>query len=763
VLIGFNFVKAYADCWELVLADEFNGTSLDTSKWNIEVNGNPPNAELEYYTDRPQNVSVGDTVLSLTAIKENYSGKSYTSGRINTQNKFSFKYGRIESRMKLPYGQGMWPAFWMLGNSISTVGWPNCGEIDIMEMVGGTVAGGGDNVTHATLHWGPVDSKGNHPNYGQLKTLTSGKFSDAFHTFGVTWSSTGLTADLDGSTFYTIAFNLTLNPGQQAFRTPFFPILNLAVGGSWPGSPNANTVFPQSMKVDYVRVYQSKKDVAIAGSPSAYPSDSALIYNVPFVSDWGYQWELPAGATAIGALDSNVVKVNWGCSDALISCIITGGTCVDDTVSMPVTIKQPKISGPDFFSTAPSGNVFSFPSLASSTYNWSVPAAASITSGQGTNSITVTWGTQTDSVKLDVTNVCGISNYIKLALKAGEYPYPDPFIRHAIPGSFNAVEYNYGGEGVAYHDAEAANQGPAAAPRHNEGVDTELGDNGNPDVGWIISGEWLNYSISVAETKTYAVNVRNGSGSTATSIGPIHLIVNGTERTTVPVGSTGAWNTFVDKIVNIDLTTADTLLRIEMGAGNFNISEISFFNDTIAPTETITTTPSGTVHNKFKVTVTFSEAVTGFSESDISVTNGTLSGDFAAVSALVYTDSIVPVAPGNVDINIAAGVCMDAVSNANLAATPLTVSYIPVAVNELSDTKSIDIYPNPINGVMNYKISNFSGIAEFSIFNVVGSLIYRDNFTVPSGTIDMSDIKSGTYILKVKTGNNVYIQKILVN
>ncbi len=242
--------------YDLVWSDEFDVDGApDSNSWNIEVNGDGGgNNELEYYTDNSNNLRVENGELVIEAIKENYLGKQYTSARITTQSKITFQYGRIEARMKLPYGKGMWPAFWLLGSSITTAGWPNCGEMDIMELIGG---GSNDATVHATLHWGPL-TNGNHPSYGLAYSLTNAKFSDDFHVFALEWDQKQVSIYCDSIKYYTIDISPA---GLKAFQSNFFVILNLAVGGNWPGSPDASTVFPQKMEVDYVRIY--KKSTAI--------------------------------------------------------------------------------------------------------------------------------------------------------------------------------------------------------------------------------------------------------------------------------------------------------------------------------------------------------------------------------------------------------------------------------------------------------------------------------------------------------------------
>jgi predicted small secreted protein len=231
--------------WTLAWADEFNGTSLDTSKWNIEVNGNGGgNNELQYYTARAENIRVSGGELVIEARKEAYMGKQYTSGRITTQNKASWQYGRMEARMKIPTGKGTWPAFWMLGNAISSAGWPASGEIDIMEHVNS------EAVTHGTIHWS--DQNNAYANYGG----PSGNLDfSQYHVYAVEWDAAAIRWYVDGNKFHEVNIAGGIN-GTSEFHAPYFLLFNLAVGGNWPGSPDASTAFPNRMQVDYVRVYR---------------------------------------------------------------------------------------------------------------------------------------------------------------------------------------------------------------------------------------------------------------------------------------------------------------------------------------------------------------------------------------------------------------------------------------------------------------------------------------------------------------------------
>lgn len=242
------------DEYQLIWADEFDYDGLpDSTKWVFETKGNEygwGNNELQYYTPSQNNATVANGVLSIIARKESIEGRDFSSARISTHNKFDFKYGKIEGRIKLPFGQGIWPAFWMLGANISTVGWPACGEIDVMEMVGGPNS---DNKTHCTIHW---DNDGKHAQFGKSHSLATGILADEYHIFSVEWDEKEIRGFMDSIQYFKTDIT---SAHQSEFHNNFYIILNLAVGGNWPGSPDATTVFPQTMEVDYVRVYQKQK------------------------------------------------------------------------------------------------------------------------------------------------------------------------------------------------------------------------------------------------------------------------------------------------------------------------------------------------------------------------------------------------------------------------------------------------------------------------------------------------------------------------
>ena len=230
---------------QLVWSDEFNGSSLDTSKWGYETGTGASgwgNNELQYYTNRTDNAYVSGGALHIRAKRESYGGRNYTSARLNTNGKFTFKYGYVEARLALPSSQGIWPAFWMLGANIGSVGWPACGEIDIMEAINA------ENRTYATCHW---DCNG-HSDYGK----NTGNFDiTQYHTYGLQWDSQYIRMFVDGNKIYEMYIENNAG-GTEEFHRPFYLLLNVAVGGNWPGFAVNDSAFPQEMKVDYIRVYQ---------------------------------------------------------------------------------------------------------------------------------------------------------------------------------------------------------------------------------------------------------------------------------------------------------------------------------------------------------------------------------------------------------------------------------------------------------------------------------------------------------------------------
>lgn len=249
---GYDAPTSYAG-YTLAWSDEFNGSSLDAGAWSNQNGDGCPdicgwgNNEKEYYTPRPENIFFQDGKLIIEARKESYSGKSYTSSKILTSGKKSFRYGRIDIRAKLPKGKGIWPALWLLPQNNVYGNWPKSGEIDLMELVGHE-----PNKVYGTAHYGPgPQSTSTSRNYA----LSSGSFNDEFHVFSVEWKQDQIKWYVDNNLYSTLNKS-DIGSLTWPFNEDFYFIFNVAVGGYWPGDPDATTYFPQWMIVDYIRVYQ---------------------------------------------------------------------------------------------------------------------------------------------------------------------------------------------------------------------------------------------------------------------------------------------------------------------------------------------------------------------------------------------------------------------------------------------------------------------------------------------------------------------------
>jgi beta-glucanase (GH16 family) len=237
--------------YTLVWSDEFSGNSLDLSSWNQETgtgSGGWGNNELEFYTNNLKNTFLSNGNLIIEARRESIGASNYSSGRMTTENKKFFKFGRIDIRAKLPVGQGIWPALWMLGTKISSAGWPACGEIDIMELIGTT-----PSTVYGTLHWSSLS--GAHVSKGANLKLLSGDYSKEFHVYSIIWGENYIQWFIDDQKYLDISIS-DFGVAPYPFNDTQFFIFNVAVGGNWPGPPDFTTEFPQRMFVDYVRVFQ---------------------------------------------------------------------------------------------------------------------------------------------------------------------------------------------------------------------------------------------------------------------------------------------------------------------------------------------------------------------------------------------------------------------------------------------------------------------------------------------------------------------------
>ena len=495
-----------AATWSLVWSDEFDGTTLDPANWTTDVgNGCPSlcgwgNAELEYY--RPQNVAVGGGNLVITAREESYGGASFTSGKVHTRDKRSFRYGRIEMRAKLPAGGGLWPAFWMMPQDDAYGGWAASGEIDIMEAANAVTQVGG------ALHYGGswpdnTSTSGSH-------TLGGASFADDWHVYAVEWEEDAIRWYVDGVLFMIRTSAQWYSDGapgnpRAPFDQPFYIILNLAVGGWYPGCTEPGCItadLPQQYLVDYVRVYEDIDN---------FPPAVAITSPAPAA-------QLPAGDIALAAEasdpDGSVAAVEFH----------AGGTLLGTDTSAPYTLT---------WSAVPDG-CYEITARAVDDLGAAAVATVDVTVGTG----------------------CG----------QAAFPGPAP----VLPAVIQAEDFDTGGAGVAYADADPANAGGAYRPA--EGVDIEACQDtgGGYNVGWIDPGEWLEYTVDVPAGGGWTIAARVSSllGGAA-----FHLEADGVDVTgPIAVPRTSGWQTWTTVGATATLSPGLRVLRFVPATAGFNLN-----------------------------------------------------------------------------------------------------------------------------------------------------------------------------------------------
>lgn len=326
VLYSALATVAYSQCEILIWSDEFNGTgSPNSAYWGYDLGQSGwGNQEIQNYTNNTTNVRQEDGRLIIDAIK---TGTTWTSARIKTQNKISFTYGKIVFRAKLPTGVGTWPALWMLGDNITSVGWPACGEIDIMEHVGRN-----QNVVQAALHnpssFGDTQNKGS-------KTISTA--STEFHEYAVSWNADRMIFSIDNIPYYTYSPS-TKTAANWPYDANHFIIMNLAIGGTFGGAVDPNLTAAR-FEIDYVRVYEERTAPFIAGSKFLFENQQGITYSAPdYGNDIVYTWTVPNDATIVSGQGTKEITVDWGQTDGTISLILTGDTgCVTNSTSLHIT------------------------------------------------------------------------------------------------------------------------------------------------------------------------------------------------------------------------------------------------------------------------------------------------------------------------------------------------------------------------------------------------------------------------------------------
>ena len=454
-------------CLELIWFDEFENSELDTNLWNYDIGDGCPdlcgwgNNEQQYYSDSPENIKVQDGRLIITAREDSLGGLSYSSSKITTQRKGNFKYGRFEARMKLPTTQGMWPAFWMLSSQNVYGEWPRSGEMDIAEMIG-SMPGQAVGSVHTGM---PYVYKSGYYNLPMGET-----FADSFHIFAMEWEPDSITWFVDGNKYHQLTPN-DISPWSP-FQEDFYIILNLAVGGEWPGPVDASTVLPQTLDVDYVRVYSKPENFPIIGEQPIMEA-AGLKYSTYDVSGANYIWDVPLDATIVSGQGTHEITLDWGCTPENISLEIQTAC---DTVSLLYDVDSfmdPTISGPQTVIESQIGNTYMIQQEGMGDFMWQVPNGATISSGQGSNQIIVDWGCGSGEVLVAYSSSCGITFHDTLSVALPIYAITGR--TSVLPNSTN-LEYSIGSIAGATYEWSVPVNANILSGQGTPSIQVDIGD-----------------------------------------------------------------------------------------------------------------------------------------------------------------------------------------------------------------------------------------------------------------------------------------------
>jgi len=727
-LFCFYSINALAQCEELIWQENFDGTSVDLTKWNIEVsNSGGGNGELQYYTDRPENISVADGLLTITALKENYLGSAYTSARINSKYKGDWKYGRFEARMKLPTGQGIWPAFWMLSTEGKYGDWPASGEIDIMEMVGNK-----PNDIYGTIHYGPV--------WKYLNGDTTITNSNDFHIYSIEWGPSQIEWFVDGISFSVIKSTDVIDEGGVSrwyeFQEKFYLILNLAVGGNWPGAPDNTTVFPQKLVVDYVKVYGIVADQEILALQPAYPNAKNVQYSISVIPNATYNWSVPAGATITTGQGTNIISVDWTCVSGNVSVEI-GSICGTSTITKPIAFGTISITSDALVYEDQKNVVFSVPNLNSTTYTWTPPAGVTIVTGQGESSITADWGCDIGTISVEINNTCNtVSSNKEIALLS-------PTIKGPSKVSENSKGVKYSIDSIA--DYVYSWSVPVGATIISGQATSKISvDFGTlpGDVTATLTNTCgsINYPISVAVTDTILLcdhestklDFKGWSGSTfevmanhKTNANNASPFIGKGYKTDSP------WSGIYAQLDHeLDITTHKAFSVKILGPKSGNILlklEKNINNSTVKSEE---------IAIPYTATNEWQELKFDFSAKIFAGVNRiTLFYDFnVATSNYFYFDDL---------------------------------KFLPLKTTSLSSNpfvfSEIEIYPIPAREKLHIKSTNpTANIESVRLITIAGNVVLTKKTNDTNSVIDVSDIAAGFYIIEVVTNKMIITRKILV-
>tara|TARA_R100000935_G_C2832973_1_gene166285 strand:+ start:74 stop:2554 length:2481 start_codon:yes stop_codon:yes gene_type:complete len=804
-----GFQQAFSQCPTIVWQDEFNGTTLDLAKWNYQIGDGCDqnlcgwgNNELQSY--QQGNVVVSNGSLKITAKKERIRGTQYTSGRITSKGKGDFTYGRFEASIKLPAGDGLWPAFWMLSTNEQYGTWPQSGEIDIMEYVAST-----PNEILGYIHYG--DLYPNNQSQGNSFELKNEAFYNAFHEFAIEWEPGEIRWYMDGI-LYSKKTPEDISPSNWPFDKDFHFLLNVAVGGNLGGTV-VDSMLPATMEVDYVRVYDTFKP-SITGDMTVSNQETGVAYtigNVP--SSVNVNWSVPAGANVMSGQGSSSILVDFGTVSGVVSASFNDG-CASQSLSIPVEVEPPYLKSFSFENFDEPSKV-TFVSSTGTLSEVSNPATSAVNSSALSGKYVRDSQSQYDLIKYSVADITDASSYVIKDKKFYMDVYSNAPIGTEIILQLETADATASNFPVGRHSRYTT-----AIKENNSWHRLEFNLLDEPDPAALDTAVKIMYLLFNSNTftsDTYyydnldSYNVDNG---TVSNQNPTIIISNPIDGESFPSGSTvsiSADATDSDGIVNeveffVNGTSigSDSLtpftLDWQVIPGISQITAVATDNNAASTTSqavSITGTSTGSPTSFYVSSIITGTADAGkgtkYGKATVTilnnlgqpVANATVSGTFSG--SFSYQGSAITASDGKAIIQtpvsakgtLTVEFCVNNVVHSTLSydsgsnvisctnsaqKSSIQASFTKVNSKVANEDIAIKflISPNPSRNFVQFSTEGLEAINGLWIYDMSGKLMLQKFKVNKSGELDISNFPKGVYLVKIQDElNNTKTMKLI--
>lgn len=801
ILAILAFQQGFSQCPNIVWEDEFDGTTLDQTKWSYQIGDGCDqslcgwgNNELQSYQEG--NVVVSNGSLKITAKKERIRGSQYTSGRITSKGKGDFTYGRFEASIKLPAGDGLWPAFWMLSTDEQYGTWPQSGEIDIMEYVASTP----DEIL-GYIHYG--DLYPNNQSQGNSFKLKNDVFYNAFHEFAVEWEPGEIRWFMDGI-LYSTKTTEDISPAIWPFDKDFHFLLNVAVGGNLGGDV-VDSMLPATMEVDYVRVYDSFKPY-LTGDFTVSNQENGVEFALGNVaSNVNVTWEVPAGATVVSGQGSSSILVDFGTESGLVSASFNNG-CTSQSLSAQVEVEPPYIKSFSFENFDEPSTV-TFVSSSGTLSEVSNPASNTVNASAISGKYVRDSQSQYDLIKYSVSNITDASEYVLKDKKFYMDVYSSAPIGTEIILQLETADATASNFPVGRHSRYTS-----AIKENNSWHRLEFNLLDEPDPAALdtaVNTMYLLFNSNTFTADTYyfdnldSYNVDTG---TVSNQNPSITITNPTQGQSFASGSTISITAdatdadgtidMVEFFVNGTSLGSDTSspysIDWQVLQGSSEITAVATDNNaanTSSQAVSVTGTSTGTPTSFYVSSIVTGTADAGkgskYGSATVTIVDdlgqpvanamvsGTFSGSFSEQNSALTNSAgdAVILTSGSAKGTLTVEFCVDNVTHASLAydsssniisctsgaqKTSSRDSLTKNSLSEVNEDKKIKFLmsPNPTRNIVEFSTEGIESIKSLKIYDMSGRLMFQKYNVKKTGELDISNFPKGVYLVKIQNALN---------